>query len=308
MAAAVTDIAAEGLALSCHDISEGGLAVALAEMLLLAAPDRPAGARIELPTTGRADAAGSCSASRAGYVLEIAPASEKAARAVLERRGVRFARIGETTAAGVARDRERGRRGYRRSARRPRARVDARGDGGPAVKRCATRRWNMARRARRAHRRHPVSGRELRGRDAAGRARLRGLVRHRDVERRGRPARGVRRVRAARGVLVPGPRARGRHRGEGPRGGVPVRAGGGGEARARHLQRRADPRGGRDGAGSLAGQGRDGARAERDAGPRRVLHAVDAPLRSSAPGPRRASRSRSATSCRSRSRTPRAGS
>jgi phosphoribosylformylglycinamidine synthase II len=100
MVAAVTDLAAEGLALSCHDISEGGLGVAVAEMLLLAAPGRPIGARIELPTTGRADAARFLFCEAGGYVLEIAPASERAARGVLDRRGARFARIGETTATG----------------------------------------------------------------------------------------------------------------------------------------------------------------------------------------------------------------
>jgi phosphoribosylformylglycinamidine synthase len=100
MIAAVTDLAAEGLALSCHDISEGGLGVAVAEMLLLAAPDRPAGARVTLPTTGRADAARFLFCETGGYVVEVAPARERAARAVLTRRGVRFARIGETTSSG----------------------------------------------------------------------------------------------------------------------------------------------------------------------------------------------------------------
>ena len=112
MVAAVTDLAAAGLALSCHDISDGGIGVTVAEMLLAAAPDRRVGARIDLGAArpgiragepvkgplGAPEAASILFCESGGYVLEVDPGSEEAARHVLERRGVWFARLGETAA------------------------------------------------------------------------------------------------------------------------------------------------------------------------------------------------------------------
>jgi len=110
MAAAVTDLAAAGLALSCHDISDGGLGVAVAEMMLTAAPGAALGARMDLRaasgagegTGGEAlsapEAARRLFCERGGYVLEIEPRSEDAARGVLERRGAWCARVGVVTA------------------------------------------------------------------------------------------------------------------------------------------------------------------------------------------------------------------
>ncbi len=75
----------------------------------------------------------------------------------------------------------------------------------------------------------------------------------------------------------------GRHRREGPRRRLPVRAGRGGQAGRRHLQRGADPHRSGHGARHRGGQGGDGSRAQHHARQGRLLHAVDAPRRR-APG------------------------
>ncbi len=109
MAAAVTDLAERGLTRACHDISDGGLAAAIAEMILLTAPDVEIGARVDLAAMASAGAAGgegtvgvqeACRllfCESGGYVLEIAASDEAAALAVFEERSVWFRRVGETT-------------------------------------------------------------------------------------------------------------------------------------------------------------------------------------------------------------------
>ena len=98
---AVTDMAGEGLAESCHDISDGGMATALVEMMLLAAPDAAPGVRLvheERDGVVRPEqAARFLFCENGGYVIEVAPGNEAAARELLERRGAWFARVGETT-------------------------------------------------------------------------------------------------------------------------------------------------------------------------------------------------------------------
>ena len=101
MCAAVTDLAGEVLLESCHDVSDGGLAAAVVEMLLLAAPDATGGAAIEVGWESQAVAV--CEAARllfcenGGYVLEVRPEHEEAVRALLRARWVWFRRVGETT-------------------------------------------------------------------------------------------------------------------------------------------------------------------------------------------------------------------
>ncbi len=122
MMAAVTDIAESGLAASCHDISDGGVAVAVAEMVLTSPEDSRVGARISVPRldgspaalageTGPSGFAGTreSEAKRdlvllfseaGGYLLEVAPDDEDRLLNVLEDRGVWYSRVG-TTVAGV---------------------------------------------------------------------------------------------------------------------------------------------------------------------------------------------------------------
>ncbi|OJW13647.1 MAG: phosphoribosylformylglycinamidine synthase II [Planctomycetales bacterium 71-10] len=88
-----------GLVRSCHDLSEGGLAVALAESAFAGG----VGARASLKDVPRgagteSDAALLFSESPSRFVLEVEPARYEALAGALA--GVPFAKIGETTAAG----------------------------------------------------------------------------------------------------------------------------------------------------------------------------------------------------------------
>jgi selenophosphate synthetase-related protein len=98
----VTDIAEGGLAESCHDISDGGLATCLVEMMFAAAPDSGPGVRLmhekQHGEVDQARAARVLLCENGGYVLEVRPESETSVRGILEKRGVWHARIGETTA------------------------------------------------------------------------------------------------------------------------------------------------------------------------------------------------------------------
>lgn len=101
--AAVTDLADRALVEACHDISEGGLIVAVAEMMLGSAPDETPGVRLTHQASDGAVGTGQACrflfCENGGYVLEVRPENEDAVLAVLERRAVWSARIGETTEA-----------------------------------------------------------------------------------------------------------------------------------------------------------------------------------------------------------------
>ncbi len=101
MAAAVTDLISEGLASAAHDISDGGLIVAAAEMMLTRAEDARVGITIDgetlRPTPGEWDVVAALFNEAGGYVIEIVPEDEARAVEVLADRGVWFARIGSTT-------------------------------------------------------------------------------------------------------------------------------------------------------------------------------------------------------------------
>jgi phosphoribosylformylglycinamidine synthase len=121
MMAAVTDLIEAGLVRSCHDISDGGMVVALAEMLFGSSPDVEVGAEIDLgavvpegtggaPAGHGASGAGGRAAGDAlavcellfcengGYLLEVDPADVARAFGVLTKRGAWHAEIGRTTA------------------------------------------------------------------------------------------------------------------------------------------------------------------------------------------------------------------
>jgi phosphoribosylformylglycinamidine synthase len=88
----------DGLVRSCHDLSEGGLAVALAESAFAGG----FGAEVTLKDVPRAgdavsDAAMLFSESASRFLLEVEPARHEGLAAALA--GVTFAKIGETTAA-----------------------------------------------------------------------------------------------------------------------------------------------------------------------------------------------------------------
>ncbi|MFH1866054.1 MAG: AIR synthase-related protein, partial [Candidatus Eisenbacteria bacterium] len=102
MMSAVTDLIAAGRVRSCHDISDGGMVVALAEMLLGSSPDSTIGAEIDLDRTWAAgDALAVCEllfCENGGYLLEVGPDDVDLAMDVLDDRGTWYAEIGRTTA------------------------------------------------------------------------------------------------------------------------------------------------------------------------------------------------------------------
>ena len=119
MMAAVTDLIEAGLVRACHDISDGGMVVALAEMLLGSSPDIEIGADVSLGAVlpeggagvsgyasgegGRVavDALAACEllfCENGGYVLEVGLADVERAIAVLAGRGAWHAEIGRTIA------------------------------------------------------------------------------------------------------------------------------------------------------------------------------------------------------------------
>ncbi|MFH1502620.1 MAG: phosphoribosylformylglycinamidine synthase subunit PurL [Candidatus Eisenbacteria bacterium] len=116
MMSAVTDLIQAGRVRSCHDVSDGGMVVALAEMLLGSSPDVAVGAEIELDAVAGEGRGGGVSGARGrfvgdalaacellfcengGYLLEIAPEDLERVEGVLEERGAWHAVIGRTTA------------------------------------------------------------------------------------------------------------------------------------------------------------------------------------------------------------------
>jgi len=126
MMAAVTDLIEVGLVRSCHDISDGGMVVALAEMLFGSSSDIEIGAEIDLGAVvpegtagapagggvsgaggrgtggrGAGDALAVCEllfCENGGYLLEVDPADVERAAGVLAKRGAWHAEIGRTTA------------------------------------------------------------------------------------------------------------------------------------------------------------------------------------------------------------------
>jgi len=102
--AAVHEAIAQGLARACHDPSEGGLAVALAEMAFAGG----LGARVrlaEVPHDGSADPKSAeldtvllFAESASRFVAEVEPANRAAFEFILRKHDVPAAHIGEVTA------------------------------------------------------------------------------------------------------------------------------------------------------------------------------------------------------------------
>jgi phosphoribosylformylglycinamidine synthase len=101
---AVIDLIGSGMVLACHDISEGGLALCLAEMLF--GPDGSGAAGCEVDTGDfqaelRPDEALFCEAG--GFVLEVKPENENKALDVLKKMGAPAWKIGSTSGSGKMR-------------------------------------------------------------------------------------------------------------------------------------------------------------------------------------------------------------
>lgn len=105
--AAVTDIINNGLALACHDISDGGLGVAVAEMCLGGNGDGRIGAKIVLSTIEERPAKGKRAkpfrtdkklfSETGGFVLEIPRKSANQAKRIAGAHGIPLIKLGFTT-------------------------------------------------------------------------------------------------------------------------------------------------------------------------------------------------------------------
>jgi phosphoribosylformylglycinamidine synthase len=101
IARAVASLVRQGLVRSAHDCSEGGLLVALAEMLIGGStPQDPIGARIDLPAAHHDSFVAAFAESPSRYLLEIEPGHDSPTRSELERAGVPFAAIGRLDDSG----------------------------------------------------------------------------------------------------------------------------------------------------------------------------------------------------------------
>ncbi|MBL7206804.1 MAG: phosphoribosylformylglycinamidine synthase subunit PurL [Candidatus Aenigmarchaeota archaeon] len=90
----VIDAIDKGLVLSCHDISDGGLVTAIAEMILGGEADGKIGAEINLKSELRADKAFFSESS--GFVLELDEKDVKEVENICKEHGVELVKIGET--------------------------------------------------------------------------------------------------------------------------------------------------------------------------------------------------------------------
>jgi phosphoribosylformylglycinamidine synthase len=100
----VADLASTGVLLSCHDISDGGLLTAVAEMMLCAAPDDGPGVTLDAAASagvqgplGGDEAARTLFSEAGGYVCEVAADDAQNALAALRTRNAWAAVVGETT-------------------------------------------------------------------------------------------------------------------------------------------------------------------------------------------------------------------
>jgi len=93
---AVRDTIEEKILAACHDISDGGLAVSLAEMILAGPPDTPLGMEIEL-SGWQVDLKPEekLFSEAPGFVVELEPAREEEFQKLLGSRGVVFFSLGK---------------------------------------------------------------------------------------------------------------------------------------------------------------------------------------------------------------------
>lgn len=99
---AVTDCISRKLFLSCHDISNGGYAVAAAEMLLPERREKNLGAAIDLDKIeGELRPDKKLFSESSGFIMEIPPGSLKQAEEIFKKHNITLSRAGEVTAGGV---------------------------------------------------------------------------------------------------------------------------------------------------------------------------------------------------------------
>ncbi|MDP7557915.1 MAG: phosphoribosylformylglycinamidine synthase subunit PurL [Candidatus Marinimicrobia bacterium] len=92
---AVTDAISSSLVLSCHDISEGGIAAALAEMSFR----NGKGCNVTIP--GELSTDKILFSESGGFVLEVAPDNIEALRKIFSSRGIDIKEIGKTTTEAI---------------------------------------------------------------------------------------------------------------------------------------------------------------------------------------------------------------
>lgn len=97
---AVVDAIEEGLLLACHDISDGGLAVALAEMLVCGRSPSGLGARVSLDGLGALPPDVLLFSESGGFVLEFDPALQGRLAELFARRGATLHVLGRLDEAG----------------------------------------------------------------------------------------------------------------------------------------------------------------------------------------------------------------
>lgn len=105
MMSGVTDLIQAGRVRACHDISDGGMVVALAEMLLGSSADVAVGAEIDMDAGWAECERGEALAvyellfcENGGYLLEVGPDDVDEVVDALDERGAWYAEIGRTTA------------------------------------------------------------------------------------------------------------------------------------------------------------------------------------------------------------------
>lgn len=97
---AVCTLVEQGLVRAAHDVSDGGLAVALAEMALGLEGHAPLGAAVRVPAAcARLSVREFLFGERGGFVLEVAPADLDAAAQTLDAAGAAWAELGRVTDA-----------------------------------------------------------------------------------------------------------------------------------------------------------------------------------------------------------------
>ncbi len=97
---AVIDAIGQGLVAACHDISDGGLLVALSEMLLGADGKGSVGATISREAVGQ-NCVGSLFGEHGGFLLQAQPGREAALEELFRQRGTALQRIGELVGSSL---------------------------------------------------------------------------------------------------------------------------------------------------------------------------------------------------------------
>ncbi len=101
-ARAVASLIADALIASAHDVSDGGLLTAVAEMLIAGStPASPIGASLTLTEPGISPVATLFGESPSRYVLEVAPANLDRVQSSLRAAGVPFQSIGTLNSSGT---------------------------------------------------------------------------------------------------------------------------------------------------------------------------------------------------------------